>query len=115
MYVKDDVLVVGQVTGYIDVIHFSDIKATVTHSLQIKEAGDINAMSQGPGKGEFMIASQKGIIFSKIKEDNTFQILYAVEEYVGLYCVNICWAGEMNYIVVTSRPRFNNKKDVPVH
>ena len=72
MYVKDDVLVIGQVGGYIDVIHFSDTKATVTHSLQIKEAVYINSMAKGVGTGEFMIGCQKGLIFSKITEQNTF-------------------------------------------
>ena len=37
----------------------------------------------------------------------------AIEEYVGLYCVNLEWAGDMRFVVVTSRPRFANKKDVP--
>lgn len=45
IYARKDVLVVGQVLGYIDVITFSSNKATVTHSLQIKEAGDINQMA----------------------------------------------------------------------
>ena len=53
---RDDVLVVGQVLGFIDLIAFSDNRATITHSLQIKEAGDINSLCQGPNSGEFMIA-----------------------------------------------------------
>ena len=32
---------------------------------------------------------------------------------MGLYCVNVCWAGDSRYIVVTSRPRFANKRDIP--
>lgn len=38
----------------------------------------------------------------------------ALEEYVGLYCVNIDWAGDMRYVVVTSRPRFANKREIPL-
>jgi len=44
MYAKDDVLVVGQVGGFMDVIAFSDVRATVSHSLHIQTAGDINSM-----------------------------------------------------------------------
>jgi len=33
IYAKEDVLVVGQVLGFIDVVSFSQNKATVTHSL----------------------------------------------------------------------------------
>lgn len=44
---RPDVLIVGQVLGYVDVLSFADNKAIVTHSLQIKEAGDINQICQG--------------------------------------------------------------------
>ena len=43
LFVKDDILVVGQVLGFIDLISFANNRATITHSLQIKEAGDINS------------------------------------------------------------------------
>ena len=72
LYVRDDVLIVGQVQGHIDVITFTDAQATVTHSLCIKQAGDINSMCQGPGLGQFMIACQKGLLFGLITERNTF-------------------------------------------
>ena len=45
--------------------------------------------------------------------ENTFQILAACDEYVGLYCVNVCWCGDSRYIVITSRPRFANKREIP--
>ena len=112
-YVKDDVLVVGQVGGYMDVVQFTDTHATVTHSLQIKEAGDINSMQPAPGDGCFMIACQKGLILSQITPQNTFTINAAVDEFVGLYGVNLCWGGGLRYVVTTSRPRFANKKEVP--
>jgi len=39
-----------------DVVQFKGSAATVTHSLQIKQAGDINSMCQAPGENHFMIA-----------------------------------------------------------
>jgi len=60
-----------------------------------------------------MIASQKGLILCRITPENTFTIVSAVEEFVGLYGVNISWGGGHRYAVITSRPRFANKKDVP--
>lgn len=70
-------------------------------------------MARGPGPAEFMIGCQKGLIFCKITEEDTFSIIEAVDEYIGLYVVNLEWAGDMRYVVVTSRPRFANKRDVP--
>mmetsp|Transcript_15725 Transcript_15725/g.18675 ORF Transcript_15725/g.18675 Transcript_15725/m.18675 type:complete len:90 (+) Transcript_15725:402-671(+) len=60
-----------------------------------------------------MIGCQKGLISCSVSTENTFQIDSAVDEYVGLYCVNICWAGDMRYLVVNSRPRFANKREIP--
>ena len=62
-------MIVGQVLGFIDVLLFAEQKATVTHSLQIKEAGDINNMSQGTGTGVVMIACQKGILLCNISSE----------------------------------------------
>ena len=42
IYMKPSFLVIGQVKGYIDVLHFTGNKPTLTHSLYIDEAGDIN-------------------------------------------------------------------------
>jgi hypothetical protein len=65
-------LVIGQVSGYIDVVHFSNEKAVVSHSLQIKEAGDINSMAFASNPSEFMIACQKGLLMCVITEEHTF-------------------------------------------
>jgi hypothetical protein len=50
---------------------------------------------------------------SKITPENTFVITAAVEEFVGLYGVNLSWGGGLRYVVITSRPRFANKREVP--
>ena len=70
-------------------------------------------MAQGPRIGEFMIGCQKGLIYCKITFENTFEIIQAIDDFVSIYCVNICWAGGMPYVVVTSRPRFATKRDIP--
>ena len=59
-------MVVGQVLGYIDVISFSKGKAIITHSLQIKEAGDINSMANAEAPTQFIIACQKGLLMCNI-------------------------------------------------
>ena len=56
-FVRNDILTVGQVLGYLDVLSFADNKAVVTHSLQIKEAGDINSIVQGNTPGECLVAT----------------------------------------------------------
>ena len=45
LFVTHDKLLVGQVQGFIDVVVFEDETATIAHSLQIKEAGDINSLT----------------------------------------------------------------------
>lgn len=45
LYVSDEYLVVGQAGGFIDVIRINGREATITHSLQINEAGDVNELA----------------------------------------------------------------------
>ena len=91
-------------------ITFSNKMATVTHSLQIKEAGDINTMAFANVNGQFLIACQQGLLMSEITAQNTFNIIRSEDEYQSLYVVNVCWCGGDKYVVITSRPRFANKK-----
>ena len=72
IYARDDVLVIGQVAGFIDVFHLTETTANVTHSLQIKEAGDINSMAKGPDRGSQMIGSQKGLIQCQVTDYGNF-------------------------------------------
>ena len=95
LFVKDDVLVVAQMEGYIDLVHFPENnRAIVTHSLRVEEAGNINCMSLGAGEGEFMIASQKGLFSCRVTPDKTFQLISAVSEYNNFYVVNVSAVGE---------------------
>lgn len=49
----------------------------------------------------------------EITSTNTFNIIRSEAEYTSLYVVNICWCGGDKYVVITSRPRFANKKQIP--
>ena len=55
LYVTTDRLVVGQASGYIDVIKFNGNNAQLTHSLCINEAGDINELSHASSHADLMI------------------------------------------------------------
>ena len=37
----------------------------------------------------------------------------SIMEYTNLYVVNISWAGAHKYVIITSRARYENKKQVP--
>ena len=75
--------------GYLDVISFADNKAVVTHSLQIKEAGDINTIVQGMDTGECLIATQKGLLLCTVDTNGILTINRSITEYANLFIVNI--------------------------
>ena len=70
-------------------------------------------MCQGPEPGEFMIATQKGIINGYVNDENMFSVRAQISEYQGLYCVNVNWAGDQKFVIVTRRRRYSHKRDGP--
>ena len=110
---RSDVLVVGQVEGYIDVVKFIGTDPHVTHSVQIEEAGDINNMAFANKQGEFIMACQRGLLECCITEENIFAVIRSVQVYKKLYVANVCWSGGNNYVVVTTRSRYKSKKEIP--
>lgn len=44
-YVRDDIILSGEVLGFFDVASIKDGNNVVTHSLQIEQAGDVNCMT----------------------------------------------------------------------
>ena len=112
-FIRNDILTVGQVLGYLDVLSFADNKAVATHSLQIKEAGDINTIVQGKENGECLIATQKGLLICSVDTNGILTINQSITEYSNLFIVNISWAGDHKYVIITSRPRFESKRQQP--
>ena len=49
-------------------------------------------MTQGPKIGDVMIACQRGLLLCNVSEDGQLNILRQIDEYSGLYCINIGWA-----------------------
>ena len=70
-------------------------------------------MTQGPKIGDVMIACQSGLLLCNVTEDGQLNILRQIEEYSGLYCINIGWAAAQKYVIITSRPRYSNAEEVP--
>ena len=58
IYVRGHFIVAGQVLGFFDVASIVEGKNSVTHSLQIEQAGDVNCLTQGPNLGDIMVACQ---------------------------------------------------------
>ena len=99
--------------GYIDVLSFGSQKATVTHSLHIKEAGDINSMVVGKEAGEVLVSCEKGLLVATVTAEGAFSITKAVSEYSNLTIVSVSWATDSKYVIVTSRRRYKSKKEIP--
>ena len=113
LYVTPDRLVIGQAGGYLDVIRFNGNKATLTHSLCINEAGDINELAHASQPLELMIGCQKGLLLCKISKNDQLDIIRVEEEYSNLYVVTVCWCGEDKFLIVTSRPKYSKSKSIP--
>lgn len=74
LYSRPDQLVIGQDFGYLDVLSFGSAKVTVTHSLCIKAAGDINDMVVGKEAGEFLVACEKGLLLGYVNTEGVFDV-----------------------------------------
>ena len=68
IYVSDEYLIVGQAKGFIDVIKCKGGKATITHQLQINEAGDINELTLSAKPLEIVIGCQKGLLRCRVSD-----------------------------------------------
>ena len=91
-YVRDEFIIAGQVFGFFDVVNVTEQPIVSSHALQIEQAGDVNYMTQGPKIGDVMIACQSGLLLCNVSEDGQLNILRQIDEYSGLYCINIGWA-----------------------
>ena len=113
LYASDEYLVVGQAGGFIDVIRIGGKQATVTHSLQINEAGDINELALTAQLNELVVGCQKGLLRCRVTDSGQLEIVQVEEEYSNLYIVNVVWCGGSRFIVVTSRPKYSKTRMIP--
>lgn len=50
----------------------------MTHSLHIKEAGDINDMVSGKEAGEFLVACEKGLLLAVVSPEGAFSVKQSI-------------------------------------
>ena len=74
----------------------------MSHALQIEGAGDINSFSLTMTDGEFLLASNKGILRCYVNADFFFEVKDVLGPYEEMFVHNLSWAGDSKYIVVTS-------------
>ena len=60
--------------------------------------------------GECLIATQKGLLLCTVDTNGILTINRSITEYANLFIVNISWAGDHKYVIITSRPRFESKR-----